>query len=550
MKLSLGKKTHSRIVSILIRSNSVDVNLVNIYAPTNLVERKLFSDSLHEFFIPSAAIIIGGDFNCYDNVLDKFGGNISIHKEYESLKNDFALVDVWRNLHPGSREFTWFNSSFSSGSRLDKFLVSRELLSPVMECNISPRPISDHDFVSLVFDIPTGIKRGPGVWNFNNSLLKDKDFCTTIEKFIDCHLRFLPSFASLQDWWEFLKLSIKEESIAFSHNKRRRLRKQQVSLTNKLIRLRQRLVDGDDTVSILISDTESQLKARRVKEIEGIMIRSRAQWLEGKWPSCYFFNLQRIKAQKSHISSVYDLNGTEVSSQEEIEKAHVDFYSCLFSEEPVDVALQDDLLSSLQCQLSSDQASSCEGQMTLDEMTFALKKMNSNKASGPDGLSVEFYVKFWDRLGPYLCRVLNAYYHAGEMCESMKTSNTRVIFKKGDRKNLKNWRPISLLNVNYKICSKVLSLRLSKVLEFIVDPDQPCSVPGRKITSNLHILRDVLDYIDRTNETGILISLDQEKAFDLVNRTFLLNLLSHSVFVHPFVFGSILYTMARICALL
>ena len=139
MKLSLGKKTHSRIVSILIRSNSVDVNLVNIYAPTNLVERKLFSDSLHEFFIPSAAIIIGGDFNCYDNVLDKFGGNISIHKEYESLKNDFALVDVWRNLHPGSREFTWFNSSFSSGSRLDKFLVSRELLSPVVECNISPR---------------------------------------------------------------------------------------------------------------------------------------------------------------------------------------------------------------------------------------------------------------------------------------------------------------------------------------------------------------------------------------------------------------------------
>ena len=544
MKLSLGKKTHSRIVSILIRSNSVDVNLVNIYAPTNLVERKLFSDSLHEFFIPSAAIIIGGDFNCYDNVLDKFGGNISIHKEYESLKNDFALVDVWRNLHPGSREFTWFNSSFSSGSRLDKFLVSRELLSPVVECNISPRPISDHDFVSLVFDIPTGIKRGPGVWNFNNSLLKDKDFCTTIKKFIDCHLRFLPSFASLQDWWEFLKLSIKEESIAFSHNKRRRLRKQQVSLTNKLIRLRQRLVDGDDTVSILISDTESQLKARRVKEIEGIMIRSRAQWLEGKRPSCYFFNLQRIKAQKSHISSVYDLNGTEVSSQEEIEKAHVDFYSCLFSEEPVDVALQDDLLSSLQCQLSSDQASSCEGQMTLDEMTFDLKKMNSNKASGPDGLSVEFYVKFWDRLGPYLCRVLNAYYHAGEMCESMKTSNTRVIFKKGDRKNLKNWRPISLLNVNYKICSKVLSLCLSKVLEFIVDPDQPCSVPGRKITSNLHILRDVLDYIDRTNETGILISLDQEKAFDRVNRTFLLNLLSHSVFVHPFVFGSILYTMA------
>ena len=453
------------------------------------------------------------------------------------MKNDFALVDVWRNLHPGSREFTWFNSSRSIRSRLDKFLVSRELLSPGVECNISPCPISDHDFVSLAFDIPTGIKRGPGVWNFNNSHMKDKDFCATIEKLIDYHLRFLPSYASLQDWWEFLKLSIKEESIAFSCNKRRHLRKQQVSLTNKLIPLRQCLVDGDNTVSFLISHTESQLKALRVKEIEGIMIRSRAQWLEeGKGPSRYFFNLQRIKVQKSHISSVYDLNGTAVSSQEEIAKAHVDFYSRLFSEEPVDMAFQDDLLSSLPLQLSSDQASSCEGQMMLDEMTSALKKMNSNKAPGPDSLSVEFYVKFWDRLGPYLCRVLNACYRAGEMCESMKTSNTCVIFKKGDRKNLENWQPISLLSVDYKICSKVLSLRLSKVLEFIIDRDQNCSVPGRKIASNLHIPRDVQDHIDRTNETGILISLDQEKAFDRVNRTFLLNLLSRFGFGPSFCF--------------
>ena len=91
--VSWKKDSHGRIVSILIRSNGVKLNLVNIYAPTNLAERKIFFDSLHEFFIPSDAIIIGGDFNCYDNVLDKFGGNISIHKQYESLKNDFALVE-------------------------------------------------------------------------------------------------------------------------------------------------------------------------------------------------------------------------------------------------------------------------------------------------------------------------------------------------------------------------------------------------------------------------------------------------------------------------
>jgi len=60
----------------------------------------------------------------------------------------------------------------------------------------------------------------------------------------------------------------------------------------------------------------------------------------------------------------------------------------------------------------------------------------------------------------------------------MKTNVTQLIYKKrGDIKNLKNWRPISLLNVDYKICSKAITIRLSKVLDSIVHPDQTCSVP-------------------------------------------------------------------------
>ena len=107
--------------------------------------------------------------------------------------------------------------------------------------------------------------------------------------------------------------------------------------------------------------------------------------------------------------------------------------------------------------------------------------MNVNKSPGPDGLSVEFYRKFWDILAPFLVRVYNACFESSAMCDSMKTSHTRVVFKKGDRKSLKNWRPISLLNVDYQICSKAISVRLSKVLQFIVDPDQTCSVPGQRI---------------------------------------------------------------------
>ena len=184
-------------------------------------------------------------------------------------------------------------------------------------------------------------------------------------------------------------------------------------------------------------------------------------------------------------------------------------------------------MASLTTKLSSDQSLLCEGEITLQEIATAVKGLNTGKSPGPDGLPAEFYVKFWDLLGPYLVQIFNVCFHNSEMCDSMKVSHTRVVFKKGDAKSLKNWTPISLLNVDYKICSKALSLRLAKVLQFIISPDQTCSVPGRKISSKLHALRDILDYIDRTNETGILLSLDQEKVFDRVNRVFLINLLEH-----------------------
>ena len=162
-------------------------------------------------------------------------------------------------------------------------------------------------------------------------------------------------------------------------------------------------------------------------------------------------------------------------------------------------------------------------QCVRNNMSSFTRAFSSGKSLGPDGLSAEFYVKFWDLLGPYLVQVFNSCFLNSEMCDSMKVSHTRVVFRKGDAKNLKNWRLISLLNVDYKICSNALSLRLAKVLELSVGPDQTCSVPERKITSNLHVLRDILLYIFRTNKTGILLNLDQEKTFDRVNRVFLLS---------------------------
>ena len=196
-----------------------------------------------------------------------------------------------------------------------------------------------------------------------------------------------------------------------------------------------------------------------------------------------------------------------------IERAHVEFYSNLFSPTPIHPLCKQELLRAFSRSLSDADRDFCEADSSLLELAKSLNGLNLGKSPGLDGFSVEFYSKFWRLLGPWLLRVARKCFRDGFLPSSMKGSATRLILKKqGDRKNLKNWRPISLLNVDYKIISKVLTSWLSRVLESVIDPDQTCSVPGCSISSNLVLLRDLFYYIERTDEAAILISLDQEKA--------------------------------------
>ena len=525
--ISWLKDSRGRVLSLLLQIGSTRVNIINIYAPTDLTERKSFFEKLHDFFIPADNRIIGGDFNCYDNELDKFGGNVSLAKYLSDFRSTFSFVDIWRKRHPRSREMSWFNADLSIGSRLDKFFISAGLVGLVEKCEILPCCVSDHDFVSLSFDFKDLAPRGPGVWKMNNSLLEDDNFCQSISARILDLASCKDSFDSVKSWWDFLKSSLKDDIIFLAREKRRSLSHERISLANRLIGLRRQLIQGDSSISDEIIFVESQLAALVDRAADGAKTRSRVQWLEeGEKPSRYFFKLEKERFERNQVSSILNSEGVEVFDRHEIEKAHVDFYSKLFSVEDIDTSCRERLLQEISTSLSDSDSALCEGLISIEELTASLKTQNSGKAPGPDGFTAEFYVKFWNLLGPLLLDVINQSYADGELPESMKTSMTRLIFKKrGDVKDLKNWRPISLLNVDYKICSKAITLRLSKVLHVIVDPDQTCSVPGRSISSNIIQLRDTLDYIEQTGETGILVSLDQEKAFDRVNRDFLMNLL-------------------------
>ena len=460
--------------------------------------------------------------------MDKFGGNVSLSSDLSSFKSCFNLIDAWRSKHPRVSQCSWFNSDMSIGSRLDSFLVVRELISSLVSCKISPCVFSDHDYVTLDVDLSQVFDFGSGVWKFNNSLLEDWVYCTLITDLIDQHLGFKHVFISVKNFWESLKEFIRNQTISFCKAKRRELSRECVRITNHLIKLKSRLVAGNLSVKPEIPELESALNAVFRQELDGIKIRSRAKWIEeGEKPTSFFFKLCCERFDQNSVYSIYDSSGTEVSDRAGLINAHEEFYADLFLHDEIDLCTQRELFSNLSLRLSEEDRDLREGLLSLSKLTTTLGNMSKNKSPGPDGLSVELYSKFWNLLGPILLEVINSCYADSDLCASMKTSNTRLVFKKGDRKNVKNWQPISLLNVDYKICSKALSLHLSLVLDKIVSPDQTCSVPGRSISSNLVTLRDMLDYIERTDEPGILISLDREKAFDCVDRSFLMNILQH-----------------------
>ena len=145
--------------------------------------------------------------------------------------------------------------------------------------------------------------------------------------------------------------------------------------------------------------------------------------------------------------------------------------------------------------------------------------MHKNKSPGSDGLSAEFYTFFWNDLKDLLIGSLNAGYEQSTLSFTQRQAILTLLFKKGNKASLDNWRPISLLNVDYKIAASVLCTRLKRVIEYIISEDQTGFMKKRSAAENVRLVQDIIDYYTSTNQSGIIMFLDFRKAFDNVLNT-------------------------------
>ena len=177
--------------------------------------------------------------------------------------------------------------------------------------------------------------------------------------------------------------------------------------------------------------------------------------------------------------------------------------------------------------------------------------MGNNKSPGSDGFTKEFYLAFFNDLNQYLVESLNFSLVNGEFSSSQKQAVITLIKRKDqDKWILKNWRPISLINVDIKIASKALALRVRNVMHELVHSNQTAYVKNCYISELIRIVDDISEYTECNQVPGILFSADFEKAFNSIDHTFILVVLEKYGFGPDFInVVKTLFTGAESCVM-
>ena len=259
--------------------------------------------------------------------------------------------------------------------------------------------------------------------------------------------------------------------------------------------------------------------------MNGSFIRSRAQFIESYEKPTRFFLRNGRQHNKNRTITKLRIQDRIITDSTSIIGACRQFYQDLYTEEPVSQDAVNDFLYNinLPC-VPPDLYEQCEGDLTFEEAFEAIKLMKNGKTPGSDGLQAEFYNKIYI-FGHNFVTMINLCNYLGRLSPSQRLSLIALLCKKREFYFFLNyWRPISLPNVDYKIVSKSLSIRLRKVMPYIVHMDQTCSVIGRSITDNVHLLRNIY-FTEQKGIKCVFINLDQEKAFDRVSIPCLLSVL-------------------------
>ena len=535
-----------RLFHFKISGPRSDYNITAVYGHTGssatLSNIKNFIDIITPYHRRTENNIIIGDFNFVENDLDRvsssrLGMNATdktLSRPWIDYSNVLDILDPFRMKNPRKRMFSYIHTSHKAKSRIDRVYVSENFSNNIILYKHIHTPfVKAHRIVNFV--ISEGIERGPGFWKMNVSILSDRAYEMTIEK-TKMDVMNLRIHDPIERWLVLVATIRLETQIYctrkyFQENKIKKMCEERMeALENNP------LLAQDIHLSLEYEYYSAKLDVWTRKHIQGIQtrIKTHPKFEFGEPNIAFYADLEKKAANKRNLMELQDIHGQLKHTTEDIIEVATTFYTDLFSTKNTDEKATQQLLRNVHKKLSHEDMTALDRMITLEELEKAVFKLQLGKAPGPDGIPAEFYQYFWDEIKALYLDFINAV-QLSCFPKHKNTSITTLVYKeRGETFLLTYYRPIALMNVDVKILTKLLSMRLVKILPSIIHESQ-VAVYGRRIDNNVNMVRDLIDLANKNEEEAALLFLDQEKAFDRVNHHVLLKVLKQFGFGPNFV---------------
>lgn len=521
--------SEGKLIATDVSARGDKFRIVNVHLPQtpNLSSFEPILTELHALMQSPLQTILGGDFNFVEDPttdrhpIPRRDRASYLQTPWEHFKQVYNISDIIQNNN--QKEFT--REEDGVFSRIDRFYTTPNI--QTQNIQVKHVGVSDHRLLRADFNFDRTKKRGKGRFKCNAKVHERPDFLQEVEVLTEQFQDHETYISDPPEWWKNYK-----KKVARIYTKHAKLRTREQQEQQKLLEIgieqtENRLHQNPTNFRLKIQyqNAKNDLKTFLLNKTKEKMVKERYnQFGPNYFKTKEFFRKFKQGQKDSTINALKNDQGTVHNTTEGILETGKKFYDDLYRKGQTDREKQAFFLNFIERKITDEQNADLNRQLETNETKMAIKITKEGGSPGLDGISIDFYKRFLHIILEPLTHVLNHFFTNAAVPYDIKISAISIIFKKGERNLMKNYRPISLSNNDVKILTKIMCERLKKYMGLIIGKSQ-YACPGQKITSPNHILRDLFDDADRHQHQHFIISVDFIKAFDSVDRDFMIKVL-------------------------